>query len=136
MKTRNLKTILFLAFSTIMTLVSCEKNEVDLNQASDSLTIEQLIESMNGDEVFDMTNTLISNQRSLFPINNGSLIENKYAYRKLNSFGAGFESTFKPGDILCEGSGYDFAKCVKKQLDNGFTLRLYKEGKTSFAEEL
>ncbi|WP_158839703.1 hypothetical protein [Polaribacter sp. L3A8] len=51
----------------------------------------------------------------------------------------GFEDGFAsgaPGDIICQGSGISFARCVRKQLDKGTVLKVYKKGDMYYAEEM
>jgi len=52
----------------------------------------------------------------------------------------GFENAFasreEPGDILCQGSGISFARCVRKNLDDGKLLKLYKKDGVYYAEEM
>ncbi|CAL2103486.1 conserved protein of unknown function [Tenacibaculum sp. 190130A14a] len=66
-----------------------------------------------------------------------SLTKNgKIVYSEKDGFEEGFSTKMEPGDILCKGSGLPFAKCVRKNLDNGKTMKLYKNGDVYYAEEM
>ncbi len=41
-----------------------------------------------------------------------------------------------PGDEVCRGTGYAYAKCAKKALDDGKCLKAYKDGDEYVAEEI
>lgn len=58
----------------------------------------------------------------------------KLSYQINDGFTNGFTISAS-GDEVCRGSGYSFARCVKKALDDGKTLKVYKEGNEYVAEE-
>lgn len=119
MNYKNLKSILVITFifSSFLLITSCNSDEVQTSQ-QDELSL--IIEKISKDNVIEISTT-----------KNG-----KISYSEKDGFEDGFSSKMKPGDILCEGSGLSFARCVKKNLDNGKIMKLYKKGDTYYAEEM
>jgi hypothetical protein len=117
MKKSTLFTVTVAFISFLLVTISCQEevpSEVPL------ASISKVIAKLNDANVFELDQN-----------DNGSL-----SSKEFNGFEYGFSSKMAPGDILCEGSGISFAKCVQKQLDGGKKLLLYKSGNYYIAEEL
>jgi len=46
------------------------------------------------------------------------------------------ESLAEPGDEVCKGGGYSFARCVQENIDEGKCLKLYEVDGDYVAEEI
>ncbi|QTE22797.1 hypothetical protein [Polaribacter cellanae] len=116
---KNLKPILVITFIflSFLLITNCNNNETETSQ-QDELAL--IIEKITKDNVIEINSTKHGN----------------ISYLEKDGFEDGFSARMKPGDVLCKGSGISFARCVRKNLDNGKTMKLYKKGKTYYAEEM
>ena len=115
---KNLKSISvnFFFFLSFLALLNC-------NTETESIAQDQLssiIDRLNPHNIIEIR----------------SRNENEYIFSEMDGFENAFASREEPGDILCQGSGISFARCVRKNLDDGKLLKLYKKDGVHYAEEM
>ncbi|SED21149.1 hypothetical protein SAMN04489761_4637 [Tenacibaculum sp. MAR_2009_124] len=109
--------ILSMLFAFLV-FVNCQSE--DLNKGNNSLDeVNSIIKKVNKDNVINISKN-----------------SEVYKYTIHDGFEEAFNIKAAPGDILCEGSGISFARCVKKNLDSGKIMKLYRDGNTYYAEEM
>jgi len=111
--------LVFACLSIFITLKSCTAND------QDQLSIEGQLLTLLEDSSLDK-NVLIINGID----ENGQII-----YEVKDGFEFAFEQTRVPGDEICHGSGYSYARCVRTAMDNGMCLFTYSQGGEYVAEE-
>ena len=117
---KNLEQILVIAFifSASFLVISCTNDE---NQISQQDKLSLILEKVDDKNIIEIS---LSS-------------DNEYSFIKKDAFISGFlAKAAAPGDIVCQGKGYSFAKCVGKALDSGLTLKVYKKGGEYYAEEM
>ena len=97
-------------------IISCSESETP---SVESKQLSEIINKLTKDNVIEI-----------------SSVNSNYSYKEKDGFEEGFASRMEPGDILCSGSGISFARCVKKNLDAGKTMKLYKKDGEYIAEEM
>lgn len=103
-------------------ILSCNEEKVITDKSNESAiqAIDKLNMNLTSDKIINIGFDASSN---------------KYYYEIKDGFEEGFAKRGEPGDILCKGSGVSFARCVKRYLDNGKILKVYKKDDEYIAEE-
>jgi hypothetical protein len=114
-KLNSIPVLTFLLFS-LFVLVNCntETEPIDQDQLS------SIINKLNNDNVIEIRSDK----------------NDQYIFSNTDGFENAFASRVVPGDIVCEGSGISFARCVRRNLDAGKLLKLYKKDGVYYAEEM
>jgi len=118
---KNLKSNLVIAFIFLVSffITSCNNNNETEPSQQDELSL--ILEKIDDDNIIEISLNSV----------------NKYSFTKKDAFISGFLAKEEaPGDIICQGDGYSFAKCVGKALDAGLTLKVYKKDDKYVAEEM